>query len=301
MKNILLLFLLIFNFFVVNKSICGNSRALPVRQEEAEVLFQFTNPFVGLTGSDNTCYANASLQLFMHSPRFYEFLLNKGNLVDNSNYILNLLMPFYSDYVESGTCNENVRLNLIEYIMNFNGRDRELNFGNFSSPNTFMDLLLKKLVPGIENFSLIENLRLFGMNVLRNQDGADAVILHVNGNHYVIKFRVGNDLWVLIDEEEVYELLTDEQINDLYGRMTSVFFVKYDQLDEYRPLYEPIETILDDKAVLNILHRNDMFIILDLAVLLKNPTFKLSGIGDVRGDRITEALLPYLQLFTKID
>ncbi|MFH1461780.1 MAG: hypothetical protein ABIF12_02440 [bacterium] len=298
MKKILFLFLLIFGFFTINTSFCGNSNVRPVQQEELDVLFEFTNPFVGLTRSDNTCYANASLQLFMHSPRFYEFLLNKARLIDNDNYLLLLLKPLYSDYVESASCNESARIDLIRYIMSFNGQEPELNFGNFSSPNTFMDLFLKKLVPGIENLSLTENLKLFGMNVLRNQNYADAVILHVNGNHYVIKLRVANDLWVLIDEETVYDPLTDEQIIDIYSRnVIPVFFVKYDKSDMYLPLYEPIQDIISDTATLNILHKNNMFIVFDLGVFLRDPIFKMSGIGEIRRDKIVQALFPYIPLF----
>lgn len=301
MKKLFLSLFFIFNFFTENKGFSRNSNVRSVvRQEksEAKVLFRFTNSFIGLIRSDNACYANVSLQLLINSPRFYELLLNKKRLVDEGNYLLSLLKPFYSDYV-NGNCNKQLRIDLIRYIMSFNGQDSVLNFGNFSSPNIFMDFFFKKLVPGSENFSLNENLKLFGINVLSDQDDADAVILHVNGNHYVIKFRVDQDLWVLIDEDIVYYNLNNGQIDKMYNEMVlPVFFVKYNQLDEYLPLYEPIDSIITDIRTLNILYLNNIFIIWDLAVLLKEPN---ADIGPVGRELILEALMPYVYLFTKID
>jgi hypothetical protein len=190
--------------------------------------------FVGFNSSDNTCYANASLQLLINAPGFGRFLENEDRILDEESFVLSQLRRLFNAYTcDEPYCSNEARLNLIQTVMGFNDVAREfesvgksIEFGRFSSPNIFFELLFKKFIVDRENFSLKDNLQLFGVKLLRNEFDADAVILHVNDNHYAIKFKV-KDVWTLIDENQVIPNITLEQIDCKYSSVVPVFSVKH--------------------------------------------------------------------------
>lgn len=207
---------------------------------ESDELVRFNDPedlsmkFVGFKSSYNTCYANVSLQLLINAPGFGHFLYDQNSSLAKKTYILSELKKLYDAYFcDFPYCPDSTRLNVIRGVITCNKaikrslpKDQDIKFGKSSTPDIFLKLLFKTLIYSSNSDSLIDIFRFFNIAISNGEEDADAVILHVNGNHFVIKIKV-RDSWTLIDEIDVIPNITLEFINKKYSNIIIFLSVKY--------------------------------------------------------------------------
>lgn len=196
--------------------------------------------FVGFKDSYNTCYANASLQLLMNAPGFGRFLNRLDDFSQKEPFIVSELKKLYNAYTcDTPYCSDDARLNIIKAAINSStiknkGAFSYIEFGKPSSSDIFIVLLVNKLLSDLhydslsklKKTSLYQKLKLFDI-ILDEEEYADAVILHVNGNHFIIKFRVDRNHWTVIDGERIIHKINSEEIERIYSNIFSFMSVRY--------------------------------------------------------------------------